>query len=300
MRLKADLTLFFVAVIWGSGFVAQRLAASNHLGAFLFNGGRFLLGALILLPFALPRWKLKPADLPWVGLAGLLLFGGCWLQQAGMQYTSAANAGFITGLYVVLVPMLLALFWRQKVRLLAWIAAGLAVFGIWLLSAQGKFRLAPGDGLELIGSLLWAFHVILVGRLSQRIDVLPFSVGQFLVSGVLNLIAGGLFELHSLSVLPLVWPAVLYSACLPIALGFTLQVAGQKHAPAADAAILLSMEAVFAALFGFAWLGEGLSTGQVAGCALMLTAMLLAQFNRQPEPAGVTAETLPTSPTAIQ
>jgi drug/metabolite transporter (DMT)-like permease len=176
MRLKADLTLFFVAVVWGSGFVAQRLAASYHLGAFMFNGGRFVLGALILLPLALPRWRLKLADLPWVGLAGTLLFAGGWLQQAGMQYTSAANAGFITGLYVVLVPMLLALFWRQKVRLFSWIAAGLAVVGIWMLSAQGTLHLAPGDGLELVGSLLWALHVILVGRLSRRMDVLPFSV----------------------------------------------------------------------------------------------------------------------------
>ncbi len=299
MRLKADLTLFFVALIWGSGFVAQRLAATNHLGAFLFNGGRFFVGALILLPFALPRWKFKPADLPWVGLAGLLLFGGGWLQQAGMQNTSAANAGFITGLYVVLVPMLLALFFRQKVRLLSWIAAGLSVFGIWLLSAQGKFRLAPGDGLELIGSLLWAFHVILVSRLSRRMDVLPFSVGQFLVSGVLNLFFGALFELPSLSAVPLMWPAILYSACFPIALGFTLQVVGQKHAPATDAAILLSMEAVFAAIFGFAWLGEGLSTGQVAGCALMLAAMLLAQFNRQADPGGSPVETFPVSSTPV-
>ncbi len=300
MRLKADLTLFFVAVVWGSGFVAQRLAASHHLGAFLFNGGRFLLGALILLPFALPRWKLKPTDLPWVGLAGVLLFGGGWLQQAGMQYTSAANAGFITGLYVVLVPMLLALFWRQKVRLFSWLAAGLAVVGIWLLSAQGTFRLAPGDSLELIGSLIWALHVILVGRLSRRMDVLPFSVSQFLVGGALNLLAGSLFELPSLGALPLTWPAILYSACFPIAIGFTLQVAGQKHAPATDAAILLSMEAVFAALFGFVWLGEGLRAGQVAGCALMLAAMLLAQLNRQADPGGLKVETSPSSPTAIE
>lgn len=300
MRLKADLTLFFVAVVWGSGFVAQRLAASQHLGAFLFNGGRFLLGALILLPFALPRWKLKRADLPWVGLAGVLLFGGGWLQQAGMQYTSAANAGFITGLYVVLVPMLLALFWSQKVRLFSWIAAGLAVAGIWLLSAQGTLRLAPGDGLELIGSLLWALHVILVGRLSRRMDVLPFSVGQFLVGGTLNLLAGALFELPSLGALPLTWLAVLYSGCFPIAMGFTLQVAGQKHAPATDAAILLSMEAVFAALFGFVWLGEGLRTGQVAGCALMLAAMLLAQINRQAVPVELKAEPLPSSPNPVK
>jgi len=300
MRLKADLTLFFVAAVWGSGFVAQRLAASHHLGAFLFNGIRFLLGALILLPFALPRWKLKPADLPWVGSAGVLLFGGGWLQQAGMQYTSAANAGFITGLYVVLVPMLLALFWRQKVRLFSWIAAGLAVVGIWLLSAQGTFRLAAGDGLELIGSLLWAFHVILVGRLSRRMEVLPFSVGQFLVGGTLNLLFGVLFELPSLGALSLTWPAILYSACFPIAMGFTLQVAGQKHAPAADAAILLSMEAVFAALFGFVWLNEGLRTGQVAGCALMLAAMLLAQFNRQADPSELKVEALPPSPEPVK
>jgi drug/metabolite transporter (DMT)-like permease len=131
-------------------------------------------------------------------------------------------------------------------------------------------------------------------------DVLPFSVGQFLVGGLLNLCVGALFELPSLSALPLIWPAVLYSACFPIALGFTLQVVGQKHAPASDAAILLSMEAVFAALFGFAWLGEGLSTGQVVGCALMLAAMLLAQFNRQPDPGRLVSETLPAAPDTIE
>jgi drug/metabolite transporter (DMT)-like permease len=300
MRLKADLTLFFVAVVWGSGFVAQRVAANNHLGAFLFNGGRFLLGALILLPFALPRWKFKRADLPWIGLAGLLLFSGGWLQQAGMQFTSAANAGFITGLYVVLVPILLAIFWRQKVGLFSWLAAGLAVAGIWLLSAQGTFRLAPGDSLELIGSLLWALHVILVGSLSRRMDVLAFSVGQFLVAGALNLLGGAVFELPSLAALPNTWLAILYSAFFPIAMGFTLQVAGQKHAPAVDASIILSMEAVFAALFGYALLGEGLRTGQVVGCGLMLAAMLLAQFNRQLDPDEGKAEPVPSSLTTIQ
>ncbi len=283
MRLKADLALFLTALVWGSGFVAQRVAASHNLGAFTFNSGRFLLGALLLLPFARRGGRPKPADLRWIILAGLLLFSGSVLQQAGMHYTSAANAGFITGLYVVMVPLILALALKQHIGLVTWAAALLAVAGVWLLSAQGSFHLAPGDGLELAGSLLWALHVIVVGMAMRRMDALLFSAGQFVTAGLLSTAAAAAFELPVTPALGSTWWVILYSACLPIALGFTLQAWGQQHAPAADAAILLSMEAVFAALSGYLLLGEGLAPGQVLGCMLMLAAMLLAQLKRGPD-----------------
>ena len=284
MRLKADLALFLTALVWGLGFVAQRIAASHNLGPFTFNGGRFLLGALLLLLLARrgARPKPKPSSLLWMVLAGVLLFSGSILQQAGMSYTSAANAGFITGLYVVIVPLILTLTLKQHFGLVSWVAALLAVAGVWMLSAQGSFRLAPGDGLELAGSLLWALHVIVVGWAMLQVDVLLFSAGQCLVAGLLCLAAAAAFELPISPALGSMWWVILFSACVPIALGFTLQAWGQKHAPAADAAILLSMEAVFAALSGYIFLKEGLTPGQIVGCMLMLAAMLLAQVKRRP------------------
>jgi drug/metabolite transporter (DMT)-like permease len=283
MRLKADLALLLTALVWGSGFVAQRVAANHNLGAFTFNGGRFLLGALLLLLLARRGAKPKPSNLLWMLLAGVLLFSSSALQQAGMSYTSAANAGFITGLYVVIVPLILTLAFKQHIGLLSWVAALLAVAGVWMLSAQGSFRLAPGDGLELAGSLLWALHVIVVGWAILKLDVLLFSAGQCLVAGLLSLAAAAAFELPVTPALSSIWWVILFSACVPIAMGFTLQAWGQKHAPAADAAVLLSMEAVFAALCGYIFLKESLTPGQIAGCALMLAAMLLAQIKRKPD-----------------
>ena len=149
-RLKADLTLLLVSVIWGSAFVAQRVAA-EHMGVYLFNGLRFLLGALVLLPLALRRQAQAPPPtwktLPWMLLAGALIFAGASLQQLGMRYTTAGNAGFITGLYVVLIPIILAVGWRQPPRPVIWIAAALATLGLFLLSTGGRFALALGDAL---------------------------------------------------------------------------------------------------------------------------------------------------------
>lgn len=282
-RLKADFILLVVAVVWGSAFVAQRVAAEN-IGVFIFNGLRFLLGALILLPLARRRepdarkqGSLTRRQILGIVLLGSLLFTAAAFQQFGLQFTTAGNAGFVTGLYVVLIPVVLAVGWRQPSRPSIWFASFLAVIGLFLLSTGGRMRINPGDLLELAGAFVWAFHVILIGRLVQFIDVPRLAIGQYLVCGLISLAAGLGLEANSLGDLASVWWAIVYTGLFSIGIGYTLQAVGQKVAPPADAAIILSMEAVFAAIFGWLVLGEMLTALQLLGCGLMFSGMLLAQ-----------------------
>jgi len=277
MRLKSDFILLLVALIWGSAFAAQRVAA-DHLGPFLFNGVRFIIAVLVLLPMARFRLKVARGILPWVALAGIVLFTASALQQAGMQYTTAGNAGFITGLYVVLVPLVMVVFLRQPVSRWTWLAAGIATIGALLLSTGGEIKLNPGDALELAGAGAWAVHVLLVGWLARRTDVLSFVILQDLVSAVLNVVFSLFTDISTLpGLLPAAW-AVLYTGIFSIGIGYALQGIGQRHAPPADAAIILSLEAVFAALFGFMFLNERLLPVQVLGCFLILAAIIQVQL----------------------
>ena len=276
-RLKADLALLAAAVVWGMAFVVCRVAAAQT-GSFLYNGTRFLLGALTLLPFAGARLRGLTRVEVWGGaLAGTLLFAAAGLQQIGLQFTTAGKAGFITGLYVVLVPLFLALVWRQWPRGSTWVASLLAAAGLFLLSAVEQLALAPGDGLELVGAVFWALHVILIGRLARRVDVLRVALMQYLVCGLLSLAVGGLFESSTAPGLVSAWWAILYTGVFSVGLGYTLQVLGQQQAPAADASVILSGEAVIAALSGWLVLGERLAPWQLLGCGLMLAGMILAQ-----------------------
>lgn len=280
-RLTADLMLLLVALIWGSAFVAQRVAAAQ-IGPLLYNGIRFLIGALIMLPLALRRRPApsgQPASLWRVGLvAGLLLFGGSFFQQAGVEWTTAGKAGFITGLYVVLVPLMLAIFWRQRSSWIAWLAALLAAAGLFMLSVTERMTLAPGDGLELVGAVIWALHVIVIGRYAQRVDVPRLVLAQDLVCGGLSLAAGLALEWDTLGgVLPAWWTWV-YTGVVSVGIAYTLQVVAQKHAPATDAAVILSGEGVVAALLGWLTLNETLEPRQLLGCGLMLAGMLLVQL----------------------
>ncbi len=289
-RLRADLYLLFTAGIWGTAFVAQRVAAENG-AVFLFNGLRFLVGGLSLLPVAawqagqFRRGRLEPVggegrkfEPLWsVVLIGTVLFIASAFQQFGLRYTSAGNAGFITGLYVVLIPVLQAIFWRQAVSGLTWVSAIIAGLGMFLLSTNGRFVINPGDALELAGAFVWAVHVILIGMFVRRIAVLKLAIGQYFVTGLLSLIAGLGLERGGWSPVFEVWWAVIYTGVLSIGLGYTVQAIAQKVAPPADAAILLSGEAVFAAIFGWLLLGERLAPIQVLGGGFILAGMLLAQ-----------------------
>jgi drug/metabolite transporter (DMT)-like permease len=212
-----------------------------------------------------------------MGIAGFLLFVASALQQAGMLYTTAGNAGFITSLYVVLIPIVLFLFWREKPHWLLIVAFVLAGVGAFLLSTGGRFEVRAGDALELIGALFWAVHVIVLGKFASKFESMSFSVGQLFVCGVLSLLLG-LFVEPMIDFNGQILFAIAYTAFFSLGLCYTLQVWAQRHTPPADAALLLSLESVFAVLSGWLLLDEKLVAIQIVGCALIFVAVLLSQF----------------------
>jgi drug/metabolite transporter (DMT)-like permease len=274
MRLKADITLFIIAIIWGSAFVAQRVA--GQLGSvYLFNGARYILAGLVVLPFVRLKTSMPREQFKWMFIAGFLLFIAAALQQAGMLYTTAGNAGFITSLYVVLVPFIVLIGWREKPHWLSVVAVGMAGAGAYLLSTGGQFEVRRGDALELVGALFWALHVVMLGKFASRFDPMSFSVGQLLVCGILNLVLG-IFVEQPIFTWPLAGAAV-YTAVMSLGLCYTLQVWAQRHTPPSDAALILSLESVFAVLAGWLVLNELLSHIQIAGCLLIFLAVGLSQ-----------------------
>ncbi len=284
-RIRSDLLLLLAAVVWGLGFVAQR-SASFNLGFFAFNSLRFLLGGLVMLPFVLKRLRSKPGNLLWILPAGVILFVASLLQQAGITTTSAGTAGFITGVYVVLVPLLMSLIWKHRTRPVVWIAALAALGGTYLLSTGGE-ALTPSTGnlIVLAGSLIWAFHVIVIGFAVKKLDVFVFSVGQFLLCGLLHLVCSFFSDPPTLAAMQDSWLAIVYAGLGSTVIGFTLQAVGQRKAPAADAALILSLESVFAAIFGALLLKEQMNLIQAAGCAIILIAIVVAQLPAfQPKP----------------
>lgn len=278
MRLKADITLFIISIIWGSAFVAQRVA--GQLGSvYLFNGYRYLLAGLVVLPFAwkiLRTQRISRQKSIWIFLAGLLLFIAAAFQQAGLLYTTAGNAGFITSLYVVLIPIVLFIFWGEKPHWIYIVAVVLAIIGAFLLSTGGEFHIQYGDFLELIGALFWTIHVILLGKFASKFEALTFSVGQLIVCGVLNLGVGIIIE-PAMQFNESLLFAIGYTAIFSLGLCYTLQVWAQRHTPPTDAALILSLEAVFAVLAGWLILNETLVMIQIIGCVLIFIAVLLSQ-----------------------
>ncbi|MGB8984986.1 MAG: DMT family transporter [Anaerolineales bacterium] len=280
MRLKADLTLLLVSIIWGSAFVAQRIA--GQMGSvYLFNGVRYLLAAIVVLPF-MRRAQQSIAPLPrnqyrWMLVAGLLLFIASAVQQLGMVYTTAGNAGFITSLYVVFVPIMLFLGWREKAHWISVLAVVLAGLGAFFLSTGGRFEVRAGDALELVGALFWTVHVVVLGKYASKFETLSFSIGQLSVCGLLNL-GIGLFVERSMPMSWTLFGAVAYTAIFSLGLCYTLQIWAQRHTPPADAALILSLESVFAVLAGWWLLDERLAGIQIFGCALIFVAVLVSQL----------------------
>ena len=189
MRLKADLTLFVVAFIWGTAFIAQSIAGRYHI-AYLFNGVCFILAALILIPFIPHRLRIQNEQWKWMLIAGGILFIATAMQQVGIFYTKVANAGFLSSLYVVFTPFLLWVGFHERPHWLDLIAVMIAIAGAFFLSTAGKLVFEKGDVLEATGSIFWALHFVVLGKFAAKFESISFASGQFFISGLLNLLFG--------------------------------------------------------------------------------------------------------------
>lgn len=198
------------------------------------------------------------------------------MQQVSLYFTTAGNAGFITGLYVVVVPMLLLLK-EQKIASHTIAAAGLSACGLYFLSVTEGFHINRGDLIVIVSTLFWAFHVLYIGRLSGRHNPIAISFFQFMTCSILSLISGALFEEISVAIVRSTMLPILYGGLISVGIGYTLQVVGQKYAPPHHAAVLMSMEAVFAVIGAFFIIGEEISGRAFFGCTLMFAGMVIAQ-----------------------
>lgn len=289
--LGSDILLLITAMIWGFAFVAQRVGM-DYVGPYTFNAVRFALGSLSLIPLALYFRKptqavggrKAPIGLGGIilrgGITGLVLFAGASLQQVGLVYTTAGKAGFITGLYVVIVPILWMIL-GQKSGKGTWAGALLAAVGLYFLSVTEQFTIQFGDFLEIIGAFFWAGHVILVGYYSRRINPIHLSLVQFAFCSLFSFITAFAIETITLASLYDALIPILYGGLGSVGVAYTLQVVAQRNAHPAHAAILLSLESVFAAVGGWLLLSEVLSTRSKFGCALMFTGMLVSQVRRE-------------------
>jgi drug/metabolite transporter (DMT)-like permease len=277
MRLKADLLLFMVAIIWGTAFVAQGVAGRYGI-AYLFNGVSFILASIILIPFIPRGTTVTPEQWKWMAIAGVVLCFATAMQQVGLLYTKVANASFLTSLYAVFTPFLLWIGFREKPHRLDLVAVTLAGVGAFLLSTAGQFQAQAGDALELTGSLFWALHFVVLGKYASKFESVSFASGHFFISGLINLLIGLFVEdIATLMILP-VMGAILYRATLSVGIGYTLQVWGQKHTPPTDAALILGLEAVFAVIAAWFLLDQKLLPIQIIGCVVIFVAVFISQF----------------------
>ncbi len=292
-RLQANLVLVVVAMIWGSGFVVQQVG-TGELGTISFTGIRFLLGALVVSPFALRQYRQrmrggrKTALSHWLlmALVGGVLFVAAVLQQYGIFHTTVTNSGFLTGLYVPLVPLLCCALFRSRVHISVWPASLFCFLGIWLLSGAQYQAMATGDWWVMASSVFWALHVIVVGTAAQRTQMpLVVAAIQFAVCGIFGLIAGIVVEGAEFAHFTAAWKGVCYSGIFSVGTAFTLQVVGQRYTAAADAAIILSSESIFAAVGGIIFLGERLVLVQIAGAVLIFFSVVAVEV--LPQRAGL-------------
>jgi drug/metabolite transporter (DMT)-like permease len=285
--LRADLLLLAAALIWGTGFVAQRLG-SEHLPAFAFTGIRFALGTLLLLPLlAFAPWPAhvdratsRRATMRGGVIAGLVMLVAACAQQHGMGSTTASNGAFITSLYVVFVPFL-GLLARHRLGWPVWTGVALAAAGLFLLGVKDDFTVNAGDPWILLCAFLWAVHVAVVGAFSRDAEPIRLSLIQLGMTGPEAVDAAK-------------W-AVLYGAALPVAVAFTLQVIAQRKAPPTHTALILSLESVFGMLCGIAFLAERPTLQQYSGAALMLGGVVVSQAIK-PRTAPSPAESLADDP----
>lgn len=290
MKLKNGGMLLLTAFIWGTAFVAQSVGM-DHLGPFSFNGIRSLIGAVALLPciWFLNRMNKDPEtdcsekeksgkDLITGGVAcGVLLFTASSLQQAGIQYTTAGKAGFITAFYIVIVPVL-GIFLHKKIQWKVWMAVLLALVGLYFLCITESFSVGKGDALVFLCALVFSVHILVIDHFSPKVDGVKMSCIQFFVSGILSLPFMFVLETPRLVAVAAAWMPLLYAGVLSCGVAYTLQILGQKNVNPAVASLILSMESCFSVLAGWIILGERLSFRESLGCILMFLAIILAQL----------------------
>jgi len=289
-KLRSNILLLITAAIWGFAFVFQR-TGMEHIGPFTFNAARFALGTLSLLPvwwwFSSKSNEKTSINVFYYGaIAGLFLFMGSTFQQVGIQYTTAGKAGFITGLYIVIVP-LIGLFFGQYTRKETWVGCALALIGLYFLSITDDLTLGYGDTLIVIGALFWAGHVLIIAKFSPKVSPIALSVVQFSICALLSLIAALFTETIDGNNILLAGESILFTGILSVGIAYTLQVVAQQDAHPAHAAIILSLEALFAAIGGWLLLNEVLSFKAQIGCALMLTGMVISQIKLFKIPATI-------------
>ncbi len=281
-RIQANLLLLLAAAIWGGGFVAQS-TAMKAIGPYWFIGLRFAIAALAVLPFAMRETrkasgKSTPRHLMLFLLTGLALFGGAVTQQIGLQTTTVTNSSFITGLYVVFVPLIAVVFLRRMPHWVIWPGAILAVTGIYLLSGGQLSALSRGDLLTVVCAVFWAGQITFAGMaVSETGRPLTLAMSQFAITAVCALAIAVAIEPISWSAIYGAAPEILYVGLFSSGLAFSLQVIGQRYTTSSQAAIFLSSEALFGAMLGALLLGETMSPLGYAGCALMFSAMLLVE-----------------------
>ena len=281
---KYELLLLLMSMIWGSTFVAQQIGMEKGLGPMTYNGLRFALGCMALIPVILWRKKyLPPADegarLPYKGslFAGLFLFAAAGFQQIGLQYTSSANSGFIAGFYILFVP-LIGMFFKHRAPRSLWAAIVVCLIGFYMLSVTEAFTVSKGDVLTLICAVLWACQILVIDNVASKGDPIQIACLQFAFCAVLSALSGLLFEHATFTQIKDASGAIAYGGLMSVGIAFTLQVVCQKRCPPAPAAIIMSLESVFAAIAGYVVLHQTLTGRGILGCCLIFAGVLIAQL----------------------
>ncbi|MDP8203717.1 MAG: DMT family transporter [Candidatus Tenebribacter mawsonii] len=279
-KYKTDLLLLTSAIIWGFGFVAQR-AGMQYIGPFTYNAIRFAMGGLFLIPIVLKKkvsvTTSAKVNLKYGIILGSVLFIASSFQQVGLIYTTAGNAGFITGIYVVIVPIL-GMFIGRKTFKTTWIGAILAVSGLYFLSATENISMNFGNLLVFVSSIIWAVHVLLIDNFAKKVEPIIIACIQFLVTSILCFMVMLFTETSTWTAIYAALIPLVYGGLVSVGIGFTLQIIAQKKAHPTHAAIILSLEAVFAVTGGVLILKETLNLNTIVGCLLMLAGMMISQL----------------------
>lgn len=291
-RLQSNMLLLLTALIWGTAFVAQSMATGT-MGAFSFNAARSYVAGIALLPviFFISRARKKRGEEPpekapggmktliTGGVAcGVALAAAAALQQIGIAYTTTAKAGFLTALYIILVPIL-GIFLRRRAHFTVWISVAMAAAGLYLLCIKDGFSIEYGDLLEIACALGYSIHIMVIDHFSPKVDCVKMSCIQFFVCATISLAVGLIFDnpKPQLNMLVIAWFPILYTGVMSSGVGYTLQMIAQKNTSPAVASLLMSLESVFAALAGWVILGQSLTLREFLGCLIMFAAIILAQ-----------------------